>query len=249
MLKIDLLKLSAGREVTVLWRKGRWRYATIASNECWAISSSRGSFRGANLDTDTKTKKIGPGLRRICVFAAAFLSCLLASVLLWWRAEPVQVQARASLWVRSSSFADGATIPGRLTCDGANRSPQLHWQPAPRGTKSIAIVMDDPDTPTDFTHWLVYNIAPGVRELAEGASTEGAMPQGSAEGKNNVGRPGYGGPCPPRGNPHHYVFQVYALDLLLHLPPGATRKQLNAAIDGHIVSEGQIIGIYQRMDK
>jgi Raf kinase inhibitor-like YbhB/YbcL family protein len=201
------------------------------------------------MNTHTKMKRIAPGLKRICVFASVSLSCLLASVLLWRLSEPVQVQARASLWVRSSSFADGALIAGRLTCDGANLSPQLHWQSAPRGTKSFAIVMDDPDTPTDFTHWLVYNFAPGVRELAEGASTEGAMPQGSAEGKNDFGRPGYGGPCPPRGNPHHYVFRVYALDLLLDLRPGATRKQLDAAIDGHIVAQGQIVGIYQRMDK
>ncbi|MFZ0339579.1 MAG: YbhB/YbcL family Raf kinase inhibitor-like protein [Terracidiphilus sp.] len=163
--------------------------------------------------------------------------------------EPAQVQARASLWARSSSFADGAMIPIRLTCDGANLSPHLHWQSAPRGTKSFAIVMDDPDTPSDFTHWLVYNIAPGVRELAEGASTKGTMPPGSAEGKNSFGHSGYGGPCPPRGNPHHYVFRVYALDRLLDLPPGATRKELEAAIDGHIVSQGQIVGLYQRMEK
>ena len=121
------------------------------------------------MNTHTKKmKKIGPGLKRICVFSAVFLPCLLASVRLWQRSEPVHGEARASLWVRSSSFADGAMIPGRLTCDGANLSPQLHWQSAPARTKSFAIVMDDPDTPTDFTHWLVYNIAPGVRELAEG---------------------------------------------------------------------------------
>ncbi len=106
--------------------------------------------------------------------------------------------------------------------------------------------MDDPDTPTDFSHWLVYNIAPGVRELTEGASTEGAMPQGSTEGRNDFGHSGYGGPCPPRGNLHHYLFRVYALDRLLDLPAGATRKQLDAAIGGHIVSQGQIVGIYQR---
>ena len=202
------------------------------------------------MNTDTrKMKNAGPGLKRICVFATVFLSCLLASVLLLRLSEPVHVQARDSLWVRSSSFSEGAMIPGRLTCDGANLSPQLNWQSAPAGTISFAIVVDDPDTPTDFTHWLVYNIASGVRELAEGASTEGAMPQGFAEGKNDFGHSGYGGPCPPRGNPHHYVFRVYALNRLLNLPPGATRKQLDAAINGHIVSQGQIVGIYQRMDK
>jgi hypothetical protein len=140
-------------------------------------------------------------------------------------------------------------IPRRHTCDGANLSPHLQWQSSPAGTKSLAIVMDDPDAPIDFTHWLVYNIPSGVRELAEGASTQGAMPQGSAEGRNNFGRLGYGGPCPPPGNPHHYVFRVYALDLLLHLPPGASKKQLDAAMQLHIVSQGQIVGIYRRMDE
>jgi Raf kinase inhibitor-like YbhB/YbcL family protein len=191
-------------------------------------------------------KKLGPGMKRICIFATVFLSCLLIAVMLWQPSEPAHGQARASLWVRSASFSNGGAIPSDHTCDGANLSPQLQWQQAPAGTKSLALVMDDPDTPTDFTHWLVYNIAPGVRELAEGASTEGVMPQGSAEGKNSFGRSGYGGPCPPRGKPHHYVFRVVALDRLLDLPPGATRKQLDAAIDGHIVSQGQIIGIYQR---
>ena len=194
-------------------------------------------------------KNINPGLKRICIFVTVFLSCLIASVLFWRGFEPVHGEARASLWVRSLSFADGAMIPGRHTCDGANFSPQLRWQSAPAGTKSFAIVVDDPDTPTDFTHWLVYNIAPGVREFAQNASTHAASHQGAAEGTNDFGDSGYRGPCPPRGKPHHYVFRVYALDRLLDLPPGATRKQLDAAIDGHIVSQGQIVGLYQRMDK
>jgi Raf kinase inhibitor-like YbhB/YbcL family protein len=189
----------------------------------------------------------GPCLKRIYPFAIVLFSCLLASVLLWQRSQHAYGQARASLGVRSSSFSDGGMIPRRYTCDGANLSPHLAWQFGPHGTRSFVLEMDDPDAPIDFTHWLVYNIPPGVRELAEGTSTQGAMPQGSAEGKNNFGQFGYGGPCPPRGNPHHYVFRVYALDRLLDLPPGATRRQLDAAMDRHILSQGQIIGLYQRM--
>jgi Raf kinase inhibitor-like YbhB/YbcL family protein len=203
----------------------------------------------ASMNTHTKMKKIGLGLKRIGVFAAVFLSCLLASVLLWRRTEPVHGQARASLWVRSSSFSGGGAIPSDHTCDGADLSPPLQWQSAPAGTKSFAIVVDDPDTPTDFTHWLVYNIAPGVRELLQNASTHAASHQGAAEGRNDFGHSGYEGPCPPPGKPHRYVFRVYALDRFLDLPPGATRKQLDAAIVGHIVSQGQIIGIYRRMNK
>jgi len=188
----------------------------------------------------------GPSFKRIFHFAIVLVSCAVASVLLWQPSEPVHGQERPTLRVRSASFSAGGSIPRNCTCDGADLSPQLQWQSAPAGTKSFAIVMDDPDAPIDFTHWLVFNIPPGVRELAEGASQQGAMPHGSVEGRNDFGRPGYGGPCPPRGNPHHYVFRVYALDLLLSLPPGATTKQLDAAMDRHILSQGQIIGIYRR---
>jgi hypothetical protein len=191
----------------------------------------------------------GPSFKRVFPVAIVLFSCLLASVLLWQPSEPVHGQARASFGVRSSSFSDGGIIPRRHTCDGADLSPQLEWQSAPAGTKSFAIVMDDPDAPIDFTHWLVYDIPPGVRELAEGASTQGAMPRGSAEGRNNFGRLGYGGPCPPRGNPHHYVFRVYALDIRLDLPAGATRRQVDAAMSGHVATLAQIIGIYRRMDE
>jgi Raf kinase inhibitor-like YbhB/YbcL family protein len=183
----------------------------------------------------------GPCFKRIFPVVIVLLSCLLASVLLWQPSEPAHGQTRTSFWVRSSSFSNGKSIPGRYTCDGANLSPQLQWQPAPAGTKSLAIVMEDPDAPIDFTHWVVYNIPPGVRELAEGASQQGVMPQGSVEGRNDFGRHGYEGRWPPPGNPHHCVFRAYALNLLLNLRPGGTRKQLDAAIELHILSQGQII--------
>ena len=188
-----------------------------------------------------------PGLKRIFPFAIVLLSCVLASVPLWHPPVPAHGQTRASLRVRSASFSNGKSIPGRYTCDGANLSPQLEWQSAPAGTKSFAIVMDDPDAPIGFTHWLVYNIPPGVRELAVGSSQQGVMPYGSVEGRNDFGRPGYGGPCPPPGNPHHYVFRVYALDIRLDLPPGAAGKQVDAAMSGHVVAQGEIVGIYQRI--
>jgi hypothetical protein len=188
----------------------------------------------------------GPCLKRILAIAIVSSSCLLATVLLSQSSGRAHGQTRTSFWVRSSSFSNGRSIPARYTCDGADLSPVLQWQSAPAGTKSFAIVMDDPDAPIDFTHWLVFNIPPGVRELAEGASQQSAMPHGSVEGRNDFGRPGYGGPCPPRGNPHHYVFRVYALDRLLDLPAGAAGKQVHAAISGHIVAQGQIVGTYQR---
>jgi Raf kinase inhibitor-like YbhB/YbcL family protein len=109
--------------------------------------------------------------------------------------------------------------------------------------------MDDPDAPVDFTHWLAYNIPPGVRELAQGASAQAAMPHGSAEGTNDFRSLGYGGPCPPAGKPHHYVFRLYALDIRLDLPPGAARKQLDSALERHTLADGQIIAIYRRTNQ
>lgn len=190
-----------------------------------------------------------PRLKRILPFAIVFLSCLLATVILWQRAKPAYGQTRTSFWVRSSSFSAGGSIPRQCTCDGANLSPQLEWQSAPAGAKSFAIVMDDPDAPMDFTHWLVFNIPPGARGLAEGASQQGAMPHGSVEGRNDFGRFEYGGPCPPPGNPHHYVFRVYALDIRLDVPMRPTRDQVEAAMKGHVIAQGQIVGIYQRMGR
>jgi Raf kinase inhibitor-like YbhB/YbcL family protein len=176
-----------------------------------------------------------------------FFPSLLVFLILWQlRSVPAQGQARSPLPMSSASFSNGGSIPQQFTCDGADLSPQLEWHSAPPGTKSLAIVMDDPDAPMLFTHWLVYNLAPGVRGLPQNASTHAASHQGAAEGTNSFGRFGYGGPCPPAGKPHHYVFRLYALDIRFDLPPGATRKQLDSAIERHILAEGQIIGTYQR---
>ena len=188
--------------------------------------------------------------RRITVFAVLFLPSLLTSVILWQlRSIPLQSQTRSSLQLGSASFSDGGAIPRRYTCGGADASPNLQWPATPAATKSFAVVVYDPDAPVDFTHWLVYNIPPEVRGLAEGASARIAMPKGSAEGTNSFGRLGYAGPCPPPGKPHHYVFRLYALDIRLNLAPGATRRQVDSVIERHIVAEGQIIGIYQRASR
>jgi Raf kinase inhibitor-like YbhB/YbcL family protein len=172
----------------------------------------------------------------------AFLAMLISS-----RREPTSVrgQTESTLRVTSSSFSDGGAIPRRYTCDGADISPELKWTPPPAGTRSLALVMHDPDAPVDFTHWLAYNISPAAHQLAEGASP-GNMPQGAIEGTNGFDRFGYGGPCPPAGNPHHYVFRIYALDTQLHLAPGVTRNTLESAIGHHVIAEGRIVGLYSR---
>jgi hypothetical protein len=157
-----------------------------------------------------------------------------------------QGRAPVPLQLRSNSFPAGGAIPRQFTCDGADRSPELRWTYGPYGTRSFAIVMSDPDAPSDFIHWIAFNIPGGTRELAEGASTRGAMPVGSAEGTNSFGQVGYGGPCPPPGKPHHYAFRICALDRPLSLPPGASRDQIDSVIGGHTLAYGQIIGVYRR---
>jgi Raf kinase inhibitor-like YbhB/YbcL family protein len=149
----------------------------------------------------------------------------------------------ASITVTSSSFKNGDAIPARFTCDGANVSPDIQWSTPPPGTKSIAIVMDDSDTPLLFTHWLVYDIPANAHDIPEGASTPSTRLGHAAEGVNNFGDIGYGGPCPPSGT-HHYNFRVYALDVDLTLPPGQSKDQLADAVKGHVLAKGLITGAF-----
>ena len=152
----------------------------------------------------------------------------------------------AAWQVSSSSFVDGGKMPAKLTCDGANVSPEIRLPPPPAGTKSFAIVADDPDAPAAFAHWLAYAIPADMSELPEGASTSSKRLEHATEGINGFGRTGYGGPCPPAGQTHHYVFHIYALDTVPQLPVGASEEQLNAAIEGHVLAEAQIVGTYAR---
>ncbi len=149
-----------------------------------------------------------------------------------------------SLTVASASFATGTPIPRRFTCDGANVSPELHWSAAPAGAGSLALVVEDPDAPVLFTHWIVYNLPPQTRSLPENASAQMHLPPGSSQGINNFGAIGYGGPCPPPGRPHRYVFRIYALNARLDFPAGMTRVQFDAAIRGHILASGSTMAIY-----
>jgi Raf kinase inhibitor-like YbhB/YbcL family protein len=196
---------------------------------------------------ETDGPSLGPRILRVGAIVAAALGCLLAFLLLAQHSSTSsEVQAGPSIKFRSTSFANSASIPSRYTCDGADVSPGLEWSGAPPGTKSFALVMHDPDAPVDFTHWLAYDIPSGVDHLSEGASNDGAMPKGSAEGVNSFRRIGYGGPCPPAGKPHHYIFLFYALDADPGLPAGATREQLESAMRGHIVATGRLNGSYKR---
>jgi Raf kinase inhibitor-like YbhB/YbcL family protein len=133
----------------------------------------------------------------------------------------------------------GGTFPREFTCDGANRLPRLQWSTPPPGTQELAIEMLDPDAPGGtFTHWLAYGIPPGIFGLAAGPA--------GAEGVNDFGRRGYGGPCPPRGAAHHYHFVVLALGTRLGLEAGATRPDLESRMRGHVLGQGELVATYQR---
>ena len=146
----------------------------------------------------------------------------------------------AKMKITSSAFQEGANIPSKFTCDGENTSPPLQIADIPSEAKSLALVLDDPDAPSGlFTHWAVWNIPPQTGSVREGSAPKGA------QGANDFGKSGYGGPCPPSGT-HRYYFKVFALDRELDLPFGAKRGQLDAAMKGHVVAQGDLIGRYSR---
>jgi Raf kinase inhibitor-like YbhB/YbcL family protein len=160
------------------------------------------------------------------------------------RADIAEGQTPIPLVVKSSSFTDGGTIPKKYSCLGENLSPALEFASPPVGTKSIAIVMDDSDSPFGFVHWLVYNIPDQAHAISEGASSQKALPVGAAEGVGTTGSSSYAGPCPPGGKPHRYVIRVYALATGAALAPGMTKQQLASAVKGNVLAEGQWTGIF-----
>lgn len=147
----------------------------------------------------------------------------------------------ATLTVTSTAFSDGSKIPQKYTCSGASVSPPLQWTGAPEGTASFALIVDDPDAPSGtFTHWVDFNIPGNQTEIAEGAQNVGKA------GQNSARRNGYTGPCPPSGT-HHYIFKLYALDISsLNLSEGATKAQVTEAMQGHILAQGQLTGLYSK---
>lgn len=149
---------------------------------------------------------------------------------------------RPRMELASPSFRPGETVPVRHTCDGEDVSPALRWGPAPEGTKSLALICDDPDAPRgDWVHWVVYGLPPDLEGLAEGS-----LPPGTLQGVNDFGRTRYNGPCPPPGAPHRYSFRLYALDRVPDLPAGATKARLLQAMEGHVLARAELVGRYGR---
>jgi Raf kinase inhibitor-like YbhB/YbcL family protein len=148
--------------------------------------------------------------------------------------------------VTSTAFDAGGTIPKVHTADGDDFSPPLRWQGAPAGTKSFVLICDDPDAPRGtWVHWVVYDIDPTVSALGAGITGTPTI-GGAAQGRNDFGNLGYGGPSPPKGPAHRYFFRLLALDKRLGLESGATRREVLAAADGHVLALGELMGRYGR---
>jgi Raf kinase inhibitor-like YbhB/YbcL family protein len=148
--------------------------------------------------------------------------------------------------ITSSAFSEGDMIPKRYTCDSEDVSPDLAWSGIPQGTKSIALICDDPDAPMGtWVHWVLFNLPAESTELPAAIPSDKTLSNGAVHGKNDFGRLGYGGPCPPGGT-HRYYFKLYALDTQLNLASGITKNQLLDAMEGHILAQGQLMGKYKR---
>ena len=144
----------------------------------------------------------------------------------------------------SPSFENNSSIPQKFSCDGGNINPELQIQNVPGGTKSLALIMHDPDAPREggFTHWVVWNIDPAAAMIKEES-----VPPGACEGTNGAGKTGYMGPCPPPGHGvHHYQFRLYALDSPLELPDTTTAKDLETALEKHLLETTELVGLYER---
>jgi len=153
----------------------------------------------------------------------------------------MEAKDMGTLKLSSSAFKHNDSIPSKYTCDGADVNPPLVIENAPLGAKSLVLIVDDPDAPAgNWVHWVVWNIAPTTNEIKENT-----VPSGALQGINDFRRHDYGGPCPPSGT-HRYFFKLYALDMMLSLGPKANKAELERAMKGHIVAQGELIGLYMR---
>lgn len=151
------------------------------------------------------------------------------------------------LKITSSAFAEGEYIPKKYTGQGKDVSPALSWVGAVENVQSFAIICDDPDAPRGtWVHWVIYNIPAGVNSLAEAVAGEEVLGDGTAQGITDFGRVGYGGPMPPAGKAHRYFFKLYALDTMLNLPSTPRKADVLEAMEGHVVAEAELMGLYKR---
>ena len=163
-------------------------------------------------------------------------------------AQPRQTGREISVMkLTSTAFENGRPIPVQYTGDGADVSPPLQWSGAPAGTRSFALICEDPDAPAGtWAHWIIYGLPAATKELPEKISTAESLSSGAGQGLNDFRRVGYGGPLPPPGKAHRYFFKLYALDAEVSLKPRAAKPELLRAVEAHILAEAQLMGTYQR---
>jgi Raf kinase inhibitor-like YbhB/YbcL family protein len=187
----------------------------------------------------SKYTRIG-GLLALLLLAAAGCSGANAT-------QAVEDVPEMTIPVSSPAFAENGAIPEKHTCDGDDVSPPLAWTSLPEGTRSLALITDDPDAPGGtFVHWVIYDLPPDLAGLSEGISQTGSVEGGGLQGTNGFRKNGYHGPCPPKGSTHRYYFKLYALDTMLNLKEGASKADLEKAMIGHILGQGQVVGQYGR---
>lgn len=151
-----------------------------------------------------------------------------------------------AMTVKSPVFKPGEMIPSEYTCDGRDISPSLQWEGVPEAAQSLALISDDPDAPMGtWVHWVMWNIPADSTGLKENVPRDSRLTDGTRQGISDFGRPGYGGPCPPGGT-HRYFFKVYALDTRLDLPEKTRKSDLERAMQGHILAQGELMGVYRR---
>ena len=156
-----------------------------------------------------------------------------------------QAGSHPAFTLSSTSFSSHGSIPSRYTCSGQNVSPDLRWSGPPKGAVAYALIVTDPDAPSHtWVHWVAYNLPAAERELPGGIAKGKQIHTGGIQGLNDFHDLGYGGPCPPPGKPHRYFFTLYALNAPLPLPPGATRRQVEEAMKGHVLAQAVLMGMF-----
>ena len=204
--------------------------------------------KSPNFCAPTGLRKRESGKIPVCSKVAVLTSFVLY-FFPWLPGKPL-AQAKGgtmSLQIISTAFSAGEAIPKKFTCDGPDVSPKLTWNEPPAKTKSFALIMDDPDAPVGtWVHWVLYDLPADTGELPEGVARQEQLASGARQGRNDFGKIGYGGPCPPPGKPHRYFFKLSALDTKLNLKSGATKADLERAMKGHILAQAELIGRYGR---
>jgi hypothetical protein len=186
--------------------------------------------------TPQEVQKEVAGMRHPILFAA-----LAAILLIFSGAAAKEVKKMDAMTIESPAFKDNGPIPKQYTCDGKDINPPLVFRNIPPGTRSLALIVDDPDAPAGtWVHWVLWNIDPGAKEIKENS-----VPAGALQGRNDFRRTSYGGPCPPSGT-HRYFFKAYALDTVLNIDRNSTKQDLEKAMKGHVLAEARTVGLYKR---